>query len=293
MRRRASERRVLDEAGGIGAMTGVMAIMVFLTVLAAALGLGTAGAARLLTHDLAGRVTVQVVEGDPVRRDALTARIARTLRGQAEVRRVQPVAPAELARLLRPWLGEDGADPALPMPALIDATLRDDAAATLSRVTAAVRRVAPAARIDRHESWMAPVGGLLHTTVLLAAGLVALMAAATAAVVMLAARAGLQTHRATLEVMHMLGSTDVQVARLFQRRVALDAAIGGGVGALAALAVTSAVQAQVAGLGSDLLGGAALTRGDWAVLIALPFAFVALAMLAARLTVVRALGRML
>ena len=53
------------------------------------------------------------------------------------------------------------------------------------------------------------------------------MAAATAAVVVLAARAGLEAHRATIEVMHMLGSTDVQVARLFQRRIARDAAIGG------------------------------------------------------------------
>ena len=43
---RASERRVLDEAGGVRAMTWVMAIMLFLTMLAAALGLGTAGAAR-------------------------------------------------------------------------------------------------------------------------------------------------------------------------------------------------------------------------------------------------------
>ena len=52
-------------------------------------------------------------------------------------------------------------------------------------------------------------------------------AVATGAVVLLAARAGLETHRETISVMHMLGSTDVQVARLFQRRIALDAAIGG------------------------------------------------------------------
>ena len=48
------------------------------------------------------------------------------------------------------------------------------------------------------------------------------MAAATTAVVLLAARAGLETHRDTIAILHMLGSTDVQVARLFQRRIALD-----------------------------------------------------------------------
>ena len=70
----------------------------------------------------------------------------------------------------------------------------------------------------------------------MALALVVLMLAATAAVVVLAARAGLETHRATIEVMHMLGSTDVQVARLFQRRIAIDAAIGGALGAIAAIA---------------------------------------------------------
>ena len=64
---RASERVVLDEAGGVRAMTWVMAIMLFLTMLAAALGLGTAGAARALDRQLAGRLTVQIIDGDPVR----------------------------------------------------------------------------------------------------------------------------------------------------------------------------------------------------------------------------------
>ena len=40
---------MLDEAAALRAMTWVMAIMMFLTVLAAALGLGTASAARRST----------------------------------------------------------------------------------------------------------------------------------------------------------------------------------------------------------------------------------------------------
>ena len=60
------------------------------------------------------------------------------------------------------------------------------------------------------------------------------MLVATMAVVMLAARAGLEAHRGTIEVIHMLGATDRQVARLFQRRIALDAGIGAAAGGLLA-----------------------------------------------------------
>ena len=91
----------------------------------------------------------------------------------------------------------------------------------------------------------------------------------------------------------MMGATDVQVARLFQRRIALDAALGGTAGALVAAGVAMLVGSRLAGLGSQLVGGIALGPGDWLVLALLPLGFVALATLAARAAVLRALGRML
>ena len=75
-----ADRRVLDEAGGLRAMIWVMAIMLFLTLLAAALGLGTRQSAHALEVQLAGRLTVQVVEGAPVARAALAARTLGVLR---------------------------------------------------------------------------------------------------------------------------------------------------------------------------------------------------------------------
>ncbi len=288
-----SDARVLDEAGGLRAMTWVMAIMLFLTVLAAALGLGTASGARLLERQLAGRLTVQVVEGDPARRDGDAARIATTLRALPEVARVDVVDRSDLTRLLKPWLGADGADPELPVPAMIDVDLTDRSDAAIARVAATVARISDKARVDRHESWMSPVSGFMTSLTLLAAALVLLMLAATSAVVVLAARAGLETHRATIEVMHMLGSTDVQVARLFQRRIAIDAAIGGVVGAVLAVVVLAFIGSSLAGLGSDLLGGVSLGAGDWIVLALLPVGFVVLAVLAARYSVLGALRRTL
>ena len=290
---RPAERRVLDEVGGLRAMTWVMAIMLFLTMLAAALGLATAGAARLLERQLGGRLTVQVVSGDPVRRDAVAAQILARLKTMPGVAKAVAVDRAELTRLLAPWMGEDGADRQLPVPAMIDVDLVDRTDAAVSRIAETVRRSSPLVRVDRHESWMSPVSGVMRSMTLLALALVLLMASATAAVVVLAARAGLETHRATIEVMHMLGSTDVQVARLFQRRIALDAAIGGIGGGVAALLVVGAIGMRLHGLGSELIGGVTLSGTDWGLLLCLPLAFVLLATLSARVTVVRALRRIL
>jgi len=286
-----ADRRVLDEAGGLRAMTWVMAIMLFLTLLAAALGLGTRQSAQALERQLAGRLTVQVVEGSPATRDALARDTLAALRALPQVRRATLVDRAELTRTLAPWLGDVGDDADLPVPAMIDVDLAP--AAAPGPVIAAARRISAASRVDRHQRWMSPVGGFLDTLTWLAFALVLLMLGATGAVVVLAARAGLETHRATIEVMHMLGSTDVQVARLFQRRIALDAALGGVAGGAAALAVLLFLGTRLAALGSELPGGITLDAGDWALLVMLPLGFVVLATLAARVTVVAALRRSL
>uniref|UniRef100_UPI0028A15E06 cell division protein FtsX n=1 Tax=Sphingomonas sp. TaxID=28214 RepID=UPI0028A15E06 len=214
-------------------------------------------------------------------------------RGQSDVARATPVPQADLARMLQPWLGSDAAAAELPVPALIDVDLASDGGAAVRRVTAAVTRASGAARVDSHATWLGPVGRLLDTAAWLAGVIILLMLGATAAVVMLAARAGLEAHRGTIEVIHMLGATDRQVARLFQRRIALDAGIGAGVGSVLATIAIWIVARQVGALESELLGGMTLAMRDLAMLVALPLGFVALAVLAARLAVLAQMRRML
>ena len=175
----------------------------------------------------------------------------------------------------------------------VDVDLADHNEVAATRVANMVRGLSPIVRVDRHESWMSPVNDVMRSLTFLALALVLLMASATAAVVVLAARAGLETHRATIAVMHMLGSTDLQVARLFQRRIALDATIGGVGGGVMALLVVAFIGIRLHGLGSELLGGVTLGGVDWVVLALLPIAFVVLATLASRVTIVRALRHIL
>lgn len=284
---------MLDDSGRTRAMAWVMAIMLFLTVLAAALGLGMARAETSLARQLAGRLTVQIVEADPARRDAAARAVTAALLESPAVHAAMAVDRAKLVEMLRPWLGEDGADPDLPVPALIDVDLTDSGDMTVAQATAVVRRVAPAARVDRHAAWMSPVAGFLRTMTWLAAGLVALMAAATALVVFLSARAGLDTHRDTIGVLHVLGSTDAQVARLFQRRIAFDTLLGGLLGTGLAVGTIVVLGTQAAALGSDLIGSIGLAPLDWALLLLLPLGFALVAGFAARHAVIGALGRVL
>jgi cell division transport system permease protein len=288
-----ADRRLLPEGRLAGPMPWVIAIMMFLTVLAAAAGLGLGSAAASLGAGLGDRVTVQVMNPNPDLREAEAVRAEAALRKLEGVRTVHRLGADEVAKLLEPWLGVGGTGADLPIPAMIDVELGAGGAAHLDSVRSVLAATAPSARVDDNGAWLGPLGRLISALKWLAIGLVVLMIGATAATVVLAARAALDTHRGTIEVLHLMGATDVQVARLFQRRIALDALFGGLVGLVAAGIVLLLIGTRVSALGSELIGSATLPAGAWLLLVALPVLGVLLAMGVARTTILRALGRML
>ena len=267
--------------------------MMFLTVLAAAAGMALAGSARNLGKDLDARLTVQLPEPNAGLRDAQANQILIGLRRLAVVKTAEVVPQAQLSALLEPWLGSEGIDGDLPLPALIDVELKRTGSDDIAVVRELVAMIAPAARVDQQALWLQPLANLLRSLIWLAAGLVTLMTIATSAAVVLAARAALNTHRATIDVLHLLGSSDNQIAGLFQRRIALDALFGGLAGLLLALIVMLLIGERMRALGSELLGSANLGWGGWAVLFLLPLTGVALSTISARITVLRALRQIL
>lgn len=286
---------LIPQARLSGPMPWVIAIMIALTVIAAAAGLALRNAVATARTELSDGVTVQIVEPAPEARERQAAAAAARLRGIAGVSRVRLVPAQELDALISPWLGPEAADAdAVPVPALIDA--RISGAITPERLAALHRdlgAVAPSARVDAQSSWLAPVFGAITSLQWLAIALIGLLAGATAAAVLLAARTALGSNRDTIEIVHMLGGTDAQIARIFQRSIGLDAAVGGATGLAIGTAAVLLLSRQFAGLGAGLATGGALGWTDWLVLALVPVGGVAVAMATARLTVVRALRKML
>jgi len=294
---RGARSGLLPNARMAGPMPWVIAIMIALTVIASAAGLSLKNVAANARAEIAGSVTVQLVDAAPASREAQAREALALLSARDDVAQVQRVPDAELRRLLEPWLGAAAivpADEAIPLPAMLDLRLKGPSTpARLADLQAQLSAVAPSARVDAQAGWLGPVFQAITSVQVLAAGLVALLAATSAAAVWLSARSALGANRDTIEVVHLLGGTDGQIARLFQNSIGLDAAIGGLAGLGLGLGVVVALGHQFALLGSGIVAGGGLGVGDWAVLVMIPLIGIALAMLTARLTVLVALRRML
>ena len=296
-----SETQLVPQTRLSGPMPWVIAIMVLLTAIAAAAGLALGNLASQASADLSGGITVQVINAAPAARARQANDVLAALRDTPGVVQVRLVPAAEVDALLEPWLGtrvasanDEALADALPVPALIDARLAGAAdAAALAKIRARLGKVAPDARVDAQAGWLAPVFAAMAALRWLAAALIALLALTTIAAVLLAARTALDSHRGTIEIVHMLGGTDAQIARVFQRSIAIDAAAGGALGLALAVAVIVALARRFDALGSGLAGGAGLGWADWLLLALIPLAGVGLATMTARAAVLRALRRML
>lgn len=289
---RASQ--LLPQGSLAGPVPWVIAIMVALTVIATAAGLALSNIAAGARAELSGGATVQVVQADPGDRARQAQRVEEVLAEFPEVASIRQIPEDELEQLLEPWLGSGVDSEAVPVPALIDVRLRDEATADkLRRMRAALLQVAPDARIDAQSTWLRPVFSAIASLQYLAIALVLLLAITSTAAVFLAARSALGSNRDTIEIVHLLGGTDTQIARVFQRTVGFDATLGGAVGLVLGMAAVLFLGQRFAALDSGMVGGGGLGLLDWLAIAAVPIITVALAMLTARLTVVIALRKML
>jgi len=291
-----SADRLVPHARLAGPMPWVIAIMIALTVIAASAGLALRNLSANAEAEIAGGLTVQIVEGAPAERERQAEVALALLSNREEVAAVHRVPDAELDALLEPWLGEQGVaeEDAIPVPALIEVRLAGPVTERrLEELRASLAASAPAARLDAQARWLEPVMAAVASLVWLAAGLIVLLAATSAAAVWLAARSALGSNRETIEIIHLLGGTDGQIARIFQRSIGLDAAFGGTAGLAMGGAAVWLLGRQFAGLGSGMVAGGGLGPLDWALLAAIPVVGVLLAILTARLTVLSALRRIL
>ena len=218
----------------------VVAAMSFLAALALAGSVGAAALAQRWQQGAASVLTVQVprptVPADDQPGQSRIDRVIAILRGAPGIGSARPLADAELAELLRPWLGIGAGRLALPLPAVIEVHLAGagpDIVALGQRLEAA----APGTTPESHGIWVRRLSALARSREACAWVALALVAVIAAAMIAIATRAGLAVRRDAIEIVHGLGATDGIIAGRFAARATRSTVGGAALGALLALPV--------------------------------------------------------
>ncbi|WP_018000034.1 FtsX-like permease family protein [Paracoccus sp. N5] len=244
----AGHDRVVPPTGFTAQLTVFSAgAMAFLAVFALALALATGRLAERWSSELAQTVTVRISAPED-QMDQQTRTVMEVLQTTPGIAESRLLPDDEVEKLLEPWFGPDVPVEALPVPRLIEVTEAAegfDAEALRLRL----QGEAPGAVLDDHTRWRAPLVSAANR--LRALGLVslALIAAASAAMITLAAKAAMAANGQVIRVLRLIGARDITIATAFVRRFTRRAAMGAAGGTVLGMAAVWALP------GVDQAGG--------------------------------------
>ena len=218
-------------------LPALVAAMTFLAALALAGAISAAVLARHWQEGASATLTVQVPQPNAPAADGpatRSERVLETVRGLDGVGAARVLPDDELADLLQPWLGAGTSRIALALPAVIEVRLTRPPPPNLA---ARLQAEAPGTLVETQEAWVKRLA-LLARSLQACAGLaLAVVGFVAVAVVAVATRAGLAARRDAIEIVHGLGATRGYIASRFAKRATFLTAVGGGIGAAAAMPV--------------------------------------------------------
>lgn len=267
----------------------VMAVMVYLSALALIGALLLHSGFDDWTKSLVNRVTVQV-SGEDVPENAKDVQLLLTKTpGIASVRRL---SEQEIADLLEPWLGAGNITDDLPIPVMMDVVMKPGVHVDLKSLESRLRQITKDVSLDNHAQWLGHFIQLTNMVEYTALGILTLVIMATVCIVIFGAKAGMAEHRETIQIMHLMGARDQMIAGAYQKRFRQIGLKGGLIGLALALVTILGLARLMRELAQGLVSVPDLPYGELSLLLFLPLLSALLAMVTARFTVMRELGRM-
>lgn len=269
----------------------IIALMVYLAAVGGVALIWLGDTLSRWDESLTSELTVQIsADASPARLDmALGA-----LRQTKGVVWAYLLAPQETAKLLQPWLGDTVPIETLPLPRLIDVRVDPRVAIDYATLRKQLDSIVSGAQLDDNSTWLAGVRDFaLRVEGVITAG-VTVVTALIIAIIVFTARIGLAIHRSVIELLHLLGAHDAYIARQFQVH-ALGLGLRGGVIGDIAAAVTVVVLGPAGHIFALPVPIATYGIFDWrlwVLLVATGLAAGSIAMVTARITVLRQLARM-
>ncbi|MFP6735885.1 MAG: FtsX-like permease family protein [Rhodospirillales bacterium] len=271
----------------------MLAFMVYLAALALAGLFILNDVTRQFDRGIENTLTIQIpVSDNDLNDDRKVAAVLSRLRRTLGVETADALDRAQVAAMLRPWLGESAGSDQLPLPRVIDVTVARKSGFRVDIIRDALEPIVPGIVVDDHGAWLGDFLRAIRGAELLAIAVVLLICVITIVMVIFTTRTGLGLHRETIEIMHFVGARDSYVARQFALRFSLMGIKGALIGI--AIAVPSLLLLSVIAENSELglVPSFNLGLAAWISIGALVPASSLIAMLTARATVIKSLTQM-
>jgi cell division transport system permease protein len=233
-RQRKTAPIVPPQAVAGNALVLVIAIMTFLSCLTLGAVTLVGDSAETWQTQISREATIQIRPAEGLDMEAALAKAAEIAGGFAGVRSTTIVDRAATARLLEPWLGTGLDLDELPVPRLVTITIDPAGPPDFASMRQAIASQIPQASLDDHRNWVDRLVAMANTTVMIGAGVLALMLSATVLTVVFATRGAMAGSGHIIEVLHFVGAEARFIASQFRRHFLITGMKGAAAGGLLA-----------------------------------------------------------
>ncbi|MGO9483607.1 MAG: cell division protein FtsX [Rhodomicrobium sp.] len=282
-------------------LTFVITIMAFLASLTAGGVYLVFNAASTWTNNISSEITVQVQSlGSSDAGDAKIADIVKFLYDQNGIKQVIPYTREQSLKLVEPWIGKSEVLKSFAIPRLIAIEIDRDNPPEISTLKKVMEARYPGAVLDDHGLWRGEIRRVTRFLELSGIAMLALMAAATAAVIIAAATSALASNKEIVSVLNLVGAEEKFIASQFERHflwVGIKAGVAGaGMAGLAFLALPSITGSMGSNAAAEaeirrLVGAGTLDWGGYGVLVVVVAAIALICKMTSRYGVRRILNQ--
>jgi cell division transport system permease protein len=284
----------LDRDGHSLFLPWLIALMVFLAVLAVAGILMLNSVTARWSQGVAGTLTVQISaaeissEDDP-RLQAVLDVLAST----KNISRYEVISDERVLKLLEPWLGSVTNSNDLPLPRLIDVELHTGVPFDNNRLAEQINKIAPGSSVDDHQIWLERMVNLIETVQFLATAVLLCIGFATVGTVVFTTQTGLKIHHEAIDVLHLIGAQDSYIAGQFAGRALALGLTGGLLGLVLGIITLMGIGHFIGRMDGLFVSDLQLVSYHWLIVGFLPVGVAVIAMMTAKMTVLRSLRQML
>lgn len=238
-------------------LTLVISIMCFLACLTAGAVYMINQSASAWLRDIASEVTVQVEPRESTDVEKSVKDVLAFLGKQPGIVSAKALSMETSTGLLEPWLGQSEALKSLPVPRLVAVEVDRSAPPKLDDLREQLGKQFKGVTLDDHRQWQQQIRTVTRSFALGGLAILALVAAATTAIIISATKSALAANREIVEVLHFVGATDRFIAREFEKHFLHLGVRAGLVGAGLAMLVFLVMPTAM-----ELLGGGSVTTAE-------------------------------
>lgn len=273
-------------------------LMVFIAVLSLVGSMALTNLIDSWNRSISGSLTIQIptytIQGDS-RGDAVQQDIDRTidlLRQTPGVEDVTVLDETQMSDLMEPWLGASEKITDLPLPALLDVSLDDSQPFDFVAFKNQMQEAVPAAQVDSHRVWLSHLIETARAIQNMIAFILFLLILTTSFTVIYTTSSSLALQAPVIKLLHMMGARDTIIAFQYAFFNFLKALGGGVVGFVLALPIIWIASTLFNPVQDPLFDAARLSADQIYIVLAIPLMAALFAFIAAFLTILKTLGRL-